>query len=1072
MRSRTTTLVTLPAPADRLARGFLSSLRGARGWRALACLLVWLAAGPVAAARGQTMAATLFVEVRDQTGALLPDVLIRLTDQQTGLMREGTTSSSGLIVIPLLTAGTYTLQAGRDGFKTEIVRDIAVQAGVRGTVTVVLVPGAVTEQVIISADLTTLRAGTGAVGEVFEGETLVTLPVSERDVIQFAFQAPGVAPPSPGSRLSTQGNTGLNNAGSREAANNFLLDGVDNNDLFLNRLVVNPALDAVKEVSLLQSTYDAEHGRSAGAQVNVIIKSGTRDVRGSVYEYFRDEALDARPAFLPADADKPSLGKHQLGGTVGGPFGRFPSFYFLSVDAIRAREAETRLGRVPTDAERAGDFSGLGRPIFDPFTQQPFPGNVIPASRMSAAGLAAAALYPRANRASDTANFVSSPEGERDAVQFTIKTDHHGWRDRPFHVRYTYGREDRDLPFQAHESNLPGFGTSVLDEGHNFAAGFNQSISDRVVNELRIGVNALRRDSVPTNAGTDGFAALGIVPPAISGVDLGYPAIGVSGYESLGDDPNLPVLRSTRTIHLADTLSAQFGRHHVKTGGEFRHYKSDGLNHLFARGQVNFTGAITGQPLADLLLGFPTFALLGVNDNQQALRTWSFNVFAQDDWRITPRLTVNAGLRYEYNAPPIDADDRMGVYDERTQQLVPVGVGGVPRSGISSDRNNVAPRVGFSYDLTGEGTLLQGGYGVFYNVGTLIETSALYFNPPYFGIGLYFPTEQGLLDLANPFPGAGFGTEPTFNSVAQDMRTAWAHQASLGVEHAFADTTLNARYVGSWGRDLVRKRNINQATPGPGELGPRRPLPQYGDILLVESGAQSTYHALQLGAVRRAGSRLTFRGSYTWSKSMDDQSAFLATDGNDNTPQDSRNLDAEWSLSDFDVRHRLVLTGSYVLPAIGGSALGRGWQVSSVVTLQSGRPFTPRVSFDNSNSGNTGGGTFAYDRPNEVTGTPPPAGATVVSYDGRSFVIAPPYTYGDTGRNALIGPGYAAVDAVVSRRLALGGTRALELRLEGYNLLNRTNFQLPDSFVDRPTFGQSLSAFARRQFQLAARFTF
>ncbi len=1038
------------------------------------CLLASFVALPAGPARAQTMAATLFVEARDQTGALLPDVTITLTDQQTALMREGTTSSSGLLVIPLLTAGTYTLQAGRDGFKTEIVRDIAVQAGVRGTLNIVMVPGAVTEQVVISADLTTLRAGTGTVGEVFDNETLVTLPVTERDVIQFTFHAPGVAPPAPGSRLSTQGNIGLNNSGSREAANNFLLDGVDNNDLFLNRIVVNPSLDAVQEVSMLQATYDAEHGRSSGAQVNVVLKSGTRDIRGTAFEYFRTDALDARPAFLPDGAATPSLGKHQFGGTVGGPFGRFPSFYFLSVDAIQAHEADTRLARVPSDAARAGDFSALGRPIIDPFTQQPFPGNVIPASRISAAGRAAADLYPRANTDDfGSANHVSSPEGQRDAIQLTIKTDHHGWQDRPFHVRYSYGREDRDLPFPARARNLPGFGTSVLDAGHNFAAGFNQAFSPRLFNELRVGVNALRRDSVPTNAGFDAYAALGMRGPAPSDVDRGYPAIVVSGYETLGDDPNLPVLRSTRTIHLADTLTAQFGRHHLKAGGEFRHYKSDGINHLFARGQALFAGAISGEPLADLLLGYPTMALLGTNDNVQALRTWSSSVFVQDDWRVTPRLTVNAGLRYEFNAPAVDAADRMRIYDRQTSQLLDVGTNGVSRSGIAADRNNLAPRVGFSYDLTGEGdTVLEGGYGVYYNVGTLIETSALYFNPPFFGIGLYFPTQARLLTLADPFPGQAVGTQPTINSLDQRMRTAYAHQASLGVRQSFARTTVDARYVGSFGRDLVRKRNINQAAPGPGDLGPRRPLPQFGDILMVESGAESTYHALQFGAVRRAGSRLTFRGSYTWSKSMDDQSAFLATDGNDNTPQDSRNLAAEWSLSDFDVRHRLVLTGSYVVPDFGLGALGRGWQVSGVLSAQSGRPYTPRVSFDNSNSGNTGGGTFAYDRPNEVTGAAPAAGVGVVTYDGRSFAIAPPYTYGNAGRNILIGPGYAAVDAVVSRRVAIGGPRALELRLEAFNLLNRTNLQLPDSFVDRPTFGQSLSAFPRRQFQLAARFSF
>lgn len=1049
------------------------SLAILRRWRASLCLLAALLASGAGTASAQTMAATLFIEVRDESGAWLPDVTITLTDQQTALMREGTTSSSGLLVIPLLTAGTYTLQASREGFKTEIVRDIAVQAGVRGTVAVVLVPGSVTEQVVVSADLTTLRAGSGAVGEVFEGETLVTVPVSERDVIQFTFQAPGVAPPAPGSRLSTQGNIGLNNSGSREAANNFLLDGVDNNDLFLNRLVVNPSLDAVKEVSMLQSTYDAEHGRSAGAQVNMVIKSGTRTIRGSAYEYFRDEALDARPAFLPEGFEKPSLGKHQFGGTVGGPFGRFPAFYFFNVEAIQAHEADTRLARVPTDAERAGDFSALGRPIIDPFTQRPFPGNIIPASRMSAAGLNAADLYPRANTSLGSANYVSSPEGERDAIQFTIKTDFNGWQDKPFHLRYTFGREDRDLPFPARARNLPTFGTSVLDQGHNFAAGFNQAISTRVVNELRVGVNALTRDSLPTNAGTDAYALLGITGPSLPDVDQGYPAMVVSGYETLGDDPNLPVLRSTRTIHLADTLTAQLGRHHVKTGGEFRHYQSDGLNHLFARGQITFAGAITGAPFADLLLGYPTLSLLGTNDNAQKLRTWSFNTFVQDDWRLSSRLTINMGLRYEFNAPPVDADDRMRIFDQDTNEIVQVGTNGVPRSGIRSDYNNVAPRIGFNYDLTGMGTtMLQGGYGLFYNVGTLIETSALYFNPPYFGIGLYFPTQTRLLTLDNPFPGQAIGTQPTYNSLDESMRTAYAHQFSLGLERSFAKTTLDARYVGSFGRDLVRKRNINQAEPGPGDFASRRPMPEYGDILMVESGARSTYHALQVGAVRRAGNRFMFRGSYTWSKSMDDQSAFLATDGNDNTPQDSRNLAAEWGLSDFDVRHRVVFSGSYVIPDLGAGVLGRDWQVAGVVSVQSGRPFTPRVSFDNSNSGNTGGGTFAYDRPNEVTGMTPPAGANVVTYQGRSFVIAPAYTYGDAGRNILIGPGYASVDAVLSRRIALGASRNLELRFEGFNLLNRTNLQLPDSFVDRPTFGQSLSAFARRQFQLAARFTF
>jgi hypothetical protein len=284
--------------------------------------------------------------------------------------------------------------------------------------------------------------------------------------------------------------------------------------------------------------------------------------------------------------------------------------------------------------------------------------------------------------------------------------------------------------------------------------------------------------------------------------------------------------------------------------------------------------------------------------------------------------------------------------------------------------------------------------------------------------------------------------------------------------------SLAARYVASYGDDLTRKRNLNQAVPGPGTIDSRRPIATLGDVLLVESTASSTYHALQLTATRR-GRAAMLRAAYTLAKSMDDTSAFLATDGDDNTPQNSRDLRAEWGPSDFDVRQRFVFTGSVATPENHLWHVLRRWQASVVFIAQSGRPFTPRVSFDNSNTGNVGGGTFAYDRPNVVfvssTSLPPPGSRT---YRGRTFVVASQYTFGTAGRNSLVGPGYGTLDAMISRRLLLPRRRQLSLRLELFNALNRRNLQLPDSFVDRPTFGQSLAAFAPRQLQLAARFTF
>ena len=1034
----------------------------------LALLTSFLLAGLPSAAAGQNAAVTLRIETRDPSGAPVPGVVISLMNQQTGIERWSKTGEDGTRDI-VLAAGFYTVNGVLTGFKKAIIRDVRVQGAARAAITVTMTPGDYTEQIAVTADATTVRIGNSTVGAVFEAETLQALPVPEREALEFAVQAPGMATPAPGSRLSTQGNTGVNSSGAREASNNFLLDGADNNDQFLNRLVINPSLDAVEEVTLLQNTYNAQYGRSAGAQINMVLKSGTSTVRGSAYEFFRHSALAARNAFHPATEDKPLLERHQFGGTIGGPLKLPRSFYFVNVEGVNAREADTRLSRVPSAAERSGDFSASAAPVRDPFTGAGFPGNRIPSSRLSAAGVAALALYPLPNRADPVANFVSSPVADRRAIQVTGKTDHTLSPGTTVGVRYSFSRDDRDVPFPVRARNLPGFGISVLDQGQNFAFGLTQAGSTRMFHELRVGVNGLRRENLPQSAGVDHFARLGITGPAIGPTDLGFPTLVVSGYETLGDDPNLPVVRRTRTIHVSDTLGFDLRRHHLKVGGEFRDYRSDGFNHLFARGQATFAGALTGNPVGDLLLGLPTITLLGVNDNPQALRTRAFNAFVQDDWRVTPRLTLNAGLRYEFNLPPYDADNRMRIFNLETRQLQQVGSDGVSRSGLRSDRNNVAPRAGLSWDVTGYGTLmLRAGYGIFYDSGTLIENSALYFNPPYFSLQLFFPGAQ-LLRLENPFPaGRGFSPRTSVNTLDPNARTGYTQQGSLAVERIFRGTTTAVRYVTAYGDNLVRKRNLNQPPPGPGPIDARRPIAGFGDILFVESTASSRYHALQLSAVRRTLRRLSLRGAYTWANSQDDTSAFLATDGDDNTPQDSRNLAAEWGPSDYDVRHRLVVSGAYDLPPLTRWAALHNWQVSAVLSAQSGRPFTPRVSFDNSNTGNVGGGTFAYDRPLVVNaGT---AGA--VSYGGQSFVIAPQFTYGTAGRNSLTGPAYVTLDAMAARRISLGSRRLLTLRIEGFNVLNRTNYGLPDSFVDRATFGRSLSAHPGRQLQFAARFNF
>jgi hypothetical protein len=1029
-----------------------SSLSSNRTIRA--AVFVWAIIAPTWLG-AQTLTARLRVDVRDASQSAVAAADVGLATTGAPLARA-VTDTTGSVTFRALRPGRYTVTVTAPGFRTAVVRDVALTDGLQSTLAVQLTAGGFGDQTVVTATGASVRTGVATVGRSFDGDTLRSQPSSERDVLTFVQQAAGVVPPAPGSRLSTQGNTALNSSGGRESANNFLIDGLDNNDLFLNRLIVNPSLDAVAEVTLRQNTYDAEFGRSAGARVDMIMKSGTSVLAGSGYEFFRPSP------------------RHLFGGTLGGPVRHDgATFFFVSGEGIIANEEDTRRAHVPTLAERNGDFSASGVTIIDPFTGAPFPGNVIPAGRISSASRAAAALYPLPNQASTPANFSTSPDATRRSASLMLKADHRLHGDDLVSLRYSFGNDRRDFPFVARNRDLPGFGLADLDRGQSLGLALTQVLSPRILHTLRAGLTLSRRDNLPGQHGRDGFAALGITGPSLSGDDLAYPTILVSGFETIGDDANLPVVRRTRTWHVADTVTTERGRHQLKAGAELRTYRSDGDNHLFSRGRMSFSGAFTGNGFADLLLGYPSFSLLGVNDNRQALRTWSLAGFLQDEWRASARVTISAGLRYEFNAPPTDADNRMRVFDQQRLALVDVGTNGVPASGVFSDANNVAPRLGLSWDPTGRGTtIVRGGYGIFYDSGTLIENSALYFNPPYYSLQLFFPTATSLLRIENPYPsGRGLSPLTSVNSVDQHFRTAYTHQVSASVEHTIAGTTFTGRYVGAFGRNLVRKRNLNQPVPGPGAIDARRPLAGFGDILMVESQARSTYHGLQVSLDRRLQQGLEAHAAYTLSRSMDDASAFLASDGNDNTPQDSRNLGAEWGRSDFDARHRFVASVTWSSTGARESWMLRNWQVSALFTAQSGRPFTPRLSVDNSNTGNTGGATFASDRPDVLTGTPAPGQATF-SYGGQTFVMPARYTFGNAGRNILTGPGYAALDALVSRRFDLGGHRRMELRAEVFNVLNRYNGRLPDSFVDHATFGQSLAAFPPRQFQIAARIVF
>lgn len=1021
----------------------------------------------------QTATSTLVVRVQDESSRLLPGVLIRLVNESTGLHRKAATGDDGTLVFPLLKPGNYSLNASLDGFRRKVVEGVHLGVGVKSALELTLVPGGPDESVLVTARREMLRPANATFGEVLDNPTIMAMPLNGRQFLELALLSPGSAPPAQGSELASQNSSGINVNGARESSNNFLLDGVDNNDLYLNRFVINPSIDAIQEFTISSNNFDAEYGRSAGSQVNVVLKGGGSQLHGSLYEFFRHSGMDARNFFDRSEGEEALLRQSQFGASLGGPIGGAGNFFFVNAEALRGRRAETRTSSVPSLQERQGDFGLSPNPIRDPFTGQSFDQNRIPANRIDPVGAVVAGLYPNPNLGPSSRNLVTSPVGTARLTQFTVKTDHEILDGTAFFLRYSLGDDFRKIPFSDGGPNFSGFGTAVLDRGQNFAVGATRMVSPRMLNEFRFGYNRLRRDVLAENSNLDGFSALGMEGPALGALEQGYSSFVVNGYQRLGDDPNLPTVRRTGHLHFSDVVSLERGRHHLRFGGEVRHYNETGFTRLFPRGQIIFTGAFSGDALADVLLGLPSLSLLGINNNDQSLAAWAFNGFVQDDWHLGSRVTLNLGLRYEYNRPPVDSQDRLTIFDPGSQTLLPVGAAGVPRSGVDADLNNFGPRLGLAWDPSGLGRLvIRTGYGVFYDSGTLIENSSLYFNPPLFNLSL-FSGFAGPLSLDQPFPTEmGFPLPPSPITLDRNFRTAYSQHWSFGLSSDVGgDVLLEARYVGTRGTKLVSKRDLNQPTPGEDALFLRRPISGFDNILFVESAGSSTYHALQLRVNKRFSGGLSFLGAYTYSKSIDNSSSFLGSDGYNNTPQDSRNLAAERALSSFDLRHRMSWSLLYALPAPSNHGFFRGWQWSALIAVQSGRPLTPVLEFDNSNTGNIGG-IFGYDRPDLVGDSAVFSRDPDRYFDPNAFAAAGPFHFGNAGRNIIGGPGFSSLDTALSKEFSVVNEHRIQCRVEVFNALNRANFRLPEGFVGRPTFGQVLSASPGRELQLSLRYSF
>jgi hypothetical protein len=649
-----------------------------------------------------------------------------------------------------------------------------------------------------------------------------------------------------------------------------------------------------------------------------------------------------------------------------------------------------------------------------------------------------------------------------------------------FFYRYNLWNLDRFNPFDPFidPTNVPGFGSFNDDTGQSLGAGWTWTLGPRTVNEFRFGLNRLRAGIFHEHRGDDVSASLGIGGLITDSSKAGRPGIVVGITDSLEEPYNLPQEREGTTLQFTNALSWQIERHSFKVGVDYRRFSLGFFLDLYARGGFTFVG-LSGNPIADLLMGVPFVALRQSpsKDTVTAMRTKLFSTYFQDDWKVTSDLTLNLGVRYEYNQPAYDAEDRLSFPDLENPAggFIRNGTAGVPRGGYDSDWNNVAPRIGVAWKpWHDERTVVRGGYGIFNDIGILNANVLPRFNPPQYALDLFV----GPRPLTNAFAGEA-ASVPVANGIDRDYRDGYYHHYSVGVQREVRpDLLIELSYLGSRGRDLAVFLDRNQGRPG----GPPVRNPNFGPAQIAVAAGHSSYDSLQLRLERRFVNGLSFLNAYTWSRSRDIASGLFGARASNGVPQNSFDPEADWGPSDFDTPHRYVLSWIWQLPVGSGrrflatpsvaSAILGGFEVTGIVTLQSGRPFSvfygSSANYSGTSNGSNGG--LGRDRPNQV-GDPNVGDPGPDQWFNTAAFQPPTGTFGSLARNTLRGDGFNNIDLGLYRGFRLGQA-AVQCRLEVFNVLNTPFFFLPVGDLTNSSAGRVVRAGDARQIQLGIKVSF
>ena len=1041
-------------------------------------VLSGLALLPAPAAAQQADNAVIVGTVVDESGAPVPGAPVVVTHVATGVSTSVVTNHLGQYRTPPLRIGGYDISVELEGFQRFVHTSVVLSIGDVRNVDVVLKVGALTDTVTVKADASPLNTSDSTVGTVITNREIRALPLNGRDYLQLASLSAGTG---------AQASQGVVIGGQSGTAAAFLLDGHDNNNQQITtghsgqKEVVKPSVDAIEEFKVVTNGYAAEFGRSSSGVISVSLKSGTNTLHGSAFEYARDDRFDEKDYFASTKAD---YNRHQYGGSLGGPVLHNRTFFFGDVERTRIRRETATVSTLPTDAARQGIFT---RTIVDPLTRQPFPGNVIPADRVDPASARILGYVPAAQTAAAVDNFVYNSPSDQDDTKWDVRLDHTISPSQSVYLRASTQRNDiaatSPLPRDA-AGNFVSGGGGELSDHRSVVFVHNRVWSPTIISSARVGWNRITWDeTVPDQP----LRGLGL--PGVDSTQPGFSQIAITGYRSLGVS-NVPNADDSTTAQISADLTWSHGAHTVKTGVQAYRLSIDFLSSQRSSGIFNFNGQYTGDAFADFLLGYASSSSLSkwATLNYDAPYT---HLFAQDDWRVSRRLTLNLGLRYEIDLPPVDEHDAIANFDLDTDPAAPrivlAGEEGDDRRGRSLqgiNRRLVAPRGGFAYSLPGDKTVVRGGVGLFYgNMITVGGMSSLEINPPNH-LRIARTTDRTVPSI---FLSQGFGENPLVASNARDVNlVSWdrsdrwptATQWNLNVQRE-----LPARFVvevGIQGNDLENNwRSIdgNPAPPGPGNINSRRlyrtaAIPGTSDVVTlanvtrIQKDGWFRYRALQTKLEKRFGHGLSALAAYAWSRTRALEGGY----------QDFTNQAAEAGPASTDRTHHFVASGVYELPfgrdrrfgsqwrGWADAVLG-GWSVSPILTLTSGAPLDLSVNGNPSNSNGT-------DRPNVVGDWRLDEPTAERWFDTSAFVANAPYTFGDAPKNLLRGPGYANLDIVIRKAFRLSQRVTADLRFESFNAANRVNFGNPNTQLGNPSFGRISSAGSPRNNQIAVRLQF